>query len=216
MAAGESNLWQQLWAEARRVPAAQQRLLFDHNVEAEKALHYLEGISPHSLFASILPTVFLIAYERLYRQPIIHKLPTLRKCLYNLGTRIVAADGWSSADPDSPMYASLMDDIEHLEVQTSRCISLLGKFPGQTALVEALVMHGQTVVDDRPTQKAVLKALAKFNILASVPVGREYVFTARVTSGSDASHQMYVEVDDNKAVRVVYKRSRALGCLLDS
>ncbi|KAJ1846621.1 hypothetical protein LPJ70_001948, partial [Coemansia sp. RSA 2708] len=75
---GAANLWQELWADARRIPAHQQPLLFDHSAEAEKALHYLEGLPPHVLFASLLPTVFLVAYERLYRQPIVHRMPVLR------------------------------------------------------------------------------------------------------------------------------------------
>ncbi|KAJ2825324.1 hypothetical protein IWW50_002905 [Coemansia erecta] len=209
MAGGEGNLWQQLWAEARRVPVERQQLLFDHNFEAEKALHYLEGISTHSLFASLLPTVFLIAYERLYRQPIIHKISVLRERLLNLGTKIVTNDSWTNADPDNPMYGSIMDDLEDLEVQTSRCVSLLSKLPGQHSLVETLVMCGQAVVDDRAAQKTVLKALSKFNILTAQPTCREYVFTAKLHQNSEACQRMYVSIDDDKAIRVVYSRAKA-------
>ncbi|KAJ1961646.1 hypothetical protein GGI12_003134, partial [Dipsacomyces acuminosporus] len=56
MSEGEENLWQQLWAGAKPVPADKQKLLFDYELEAEKALHYLEGIPIYTLFTGLLPT----------------------------------------------------------------------------------------------------------------------------------------------------------------
>ncbi|KAI9479011.1 Rab3 GTPase-activating protein catalytic subunit-domain-containing protein [Coemansia mojavensis] len=208
MAEGEGNLWQQLWAEARRVPVERQRLLFDHNMEAEKALHYLEGIPAHSLFAGLLPTMFFIAYERLYRQPIIHRIPMLRERLLELESKLVQNTDW--VDADSPAYSSIMDCLENLEVQASRCVSLLGKFPGQYALVEQLVMYGQAMVDNRNAQKVVLKALSKYNILTSQPSNREYVFTL----AKHASQQMYVAINDESSIRVVYNRAQTRRGLL--
>ncbi|KAJ2631054.1 hypothetical protein H4R22_002240 [Coemansia sp. RSA 1290] len=208
MAEGEGNLWQQLWAEARRVPVERQRLLFDHNMEAEKALHYLEGIPAHSLFAGLLPTMFFIAYERLYRQPIIHRIPMLRERLLELESKLVQNTDW--VDADSPAYSSIMDCLENLEVQASRCVSLLGKFPGQYALVEQLVMYGQAMVDNRNAQKVVLKALSKYNILTSQPSNREYVFTL----AKHASQQMYVAINDESSIRVVYNRAQTRRSLL--
>ncbi|KAJ2452414.1 hypothetical protein EV183_002929 [Coemansia sp. RSA 2336] len=202
MAEGEGNLWQQLWAEARRVPVDRQKLLFDHNMEAEKALHYLEGIPVHSLFASLLPTMFFIAYERLYRQPIIHRISMLRERLLELESKLVQNSDW--VDADSPAYSSIMDCLESLEVQVSRCVSLLGKFPGQYALVEQLVMCGQAVVDNRNAQKVVLKALSKYNILTSQPSNREYMFSI----ATHASQQMYVAISDESSIRVVYNRAQ--------
>ncbi|KAJ2788321.1 hypothetical protein GGI18_003025, partial [Coemansia linderi] len=157
---GDGNLWQQMWAAARRVPADKQKLLFDFEMEAEKALHYLEGIPVYSLFATLLPIVFAIAYERLYKQPVVHRMPVLRERLSALGLKIAQQVDWTTADPENSMFSSLMDDLEDLEVQTSRCVSLLHKFPEQYSLVQALVANGQATVDDRKVQKAVLKALS--------------------------------------------------------
>ncbi|KAJ2610383.1 hypothetical protein H4S08_003634 [Coemansia sp. RSA 1365] len=216
----DSNLWQQLWSEARRVPADQQKPLFDFEMEAEKALHYLEGIPIYSLFANLLPTMFLITYERLYRQPIVHRIGCLRQRLTSLGTRIVQNVDWAAADPDDSVYGSVMDDLEALEVQTSRCVSLLCKFPGQYSLVETLVQQGRAIVDDRNTQKVVLKALSKYNILSATPARREYVFSANLYDTSvddlDVPQRMHVIIDDTKSIRVVYCRTKAQGTISDN
>ncbi|KAJ1846622.1 hypothetical protein LPJ70_001949 [Coemansia sp. RSA 2708] len=116
---------------------------------------------------------------------------------------------WPAVDSDSPEYASLLDGLEDLEVHTSRCVSLLAKLPAQYALVEALVTHGHAIVDDRAAQKTVLKTLAQFNILTAQPTSREYVFTARLQNNADAEQQMYVAIDDDRSIRVVYGRSTA-------
>ncbi|KAJ1819035.1 hypothetical protein LPJ75_001285, partial [Coemansia sp. RSA 2598] len=208
------NLWQQLWSEAKPVPAHEQKLLFDHEMEAEKALHFLEGMPVRSLFSSLLPVMFLIAYERLHRQPVVHRLGFLRERLLQLGKKIAHQVNWLAVDPESPVFSSIMDDFEDLEVKTGRCVSLLHKFPEQYSLVEALVEHGQAVVDDRRIQKVVLKALSKYNILTAVPARREYVFTSNLpgqgagrsdaTSGAPLLQRMYVSADDDKSIRVNY------------
>ncbi|KAJ1956032.1 hypothetical protein EC988_001558, partial [Linderina pennispora] len=219
MSEGTNNLWQQLWSEARRVPAKLQKPLFDCEMEAEKALHYLEGVPVYSLFTGLLPTIFTIAYERLYRQPIIHRLPVLRSRLVALGAKMLRDVDWTTADPDSPAYSSILDDIESLEVQTSRCIALLHKFPDQLRLVERLVCSGQTSVDDRREQRVVLKALGQFNIAAMAPKRREYVFTANTlgigSSSEEASEtsrfaqRMHVVIEEGSSIRVVNSRTKA-------
>ncbi|KAJ2785234.1 hypothetical protein H4R18_000685 [Coemansia javaensis] len=214
MASGgaDGNLWQKLWAEARRVPADRQRLLFDHEVEAEKALHHLEGTPVYALFASLLPTMFLIAYERLYRQPIVHRIGLLRTRLAALGTRIAQHVDWAASDPDSPVYSSLMDDLEALEVQTSRCVSLLCKFPDQYALAEAVVQHGQAPVATRDAQKVVLRALARLGIPSAPPARREYVFSAQLRRPEAPElavpQRMYAAVEGERSLRVVYGRGQ--------
>ncbi|KAJ1664049.1 hypothetical protein EV178_004420 [Coemansia sp. RSA 1646] len=213
---GEDNLWYQLWMRARRLPADKQKPLFDYEMEAEKALHYLEGIPVYSLFSGLLPAVFLISYERLYRQPVIHRIGCLRERLERLGNKIAVKVDWSTVDPESPVYSSIMDDLEELEVQTSRCVSLLYKFPGQYQLVEALVEDGQAIVDDRNVQKAVFKALSKHsNIMAASPESREYVFSADLPGiasvETDTRQHMHVAIEENKTMRVVYGRAKVQG-----
>ncbi|KAJ2842816.1 tRNA dimethylallyltransferase, mitochondrial, partial [Coemansia erecta] len=213
---GEGNLWQQLWAQARRLSADKQKPLFDYEMEAEKALHYLEGIPVYTLFSGLLPAVFLISYERLYRQPVIHRIGCLRERLELLGNKIAVQVEWSTVDPESPVYSSIMDDLEELEVQTSRCVSLLYKFPGQYRLVEALVEDGQAIVDDRAVQKAVFKALSKHsNIMAASPESREYVFSADLpgisSAETDTRQHMHVVIEENKTMRVVYGRTTGVG-----
>ncbi|KAJ2903288.1 hypothetical protein GGI21_004449, partial [Coemansia aciculifera] len=217
---GEGNLWQQLWTAARRVPADKQKLLFDFEMEAEKALHYLEGIPVYSLFATLLPIVFAIAYERLYRQPVVHRMPILRERLAALGLKIAQQVDWSAVDPENSMFSAIMDDLEDLEVQTSRCVSLLHKFPEQYLLVQALVASGQAAVDDRKVQKVVLKALARYNISSMAPTRREYVLSSdllglkpasELDSASPQMQRMYVAIDDERSIRVVYSRAKVQG-----
>ncbi|KAJ2864457.1 hypothetical protein GGH94_002909 [Coemansia aciculifera] len=229
---GEGNLWQQLWAAARRVPADKQKLLFDFEMEAEKALHYLEGIPVYSLFATLLPIVFAIAYERLYKQPIVHRMPILRERLSALGQKIAQQVDWTAADPENSMFSSIMDDLEDLEVQTSRCVSLLHKFPEQYLLVQALVASGQATVDDRRVQKVVLKALSRYNISSIAPTRREYVLSSNllglkpaITAGSVGSdhfpadtavqQRMYVAIDDDRSIRVVSGRVKVQGAICE-
>ncbi|KAJ2767996.1 hypothetical protein IWQ57_003722 [Coemansia nantahalensis] len=202
---GAGNLWHQLWAEARRVPADRQRLLFDDAVEAEKALHYLEGLPVHALFAALLPTTLLIAYERLYRQPVVHRVPLLRARLAALGARMAHRVDWAAVSPDSPVFGALLDDLEDLEVQTSRCVSLLAKFPAQYALVDAVVQNGRAAVTARDAQKVVLRALSRFDILSAAPARREYTFTADLAG---APQRMHVVIEDDRSIRVVYGRSQ--------
>ncbi|KAJ1990155.1 hypothetical protein GGI25_004512 [Coemansia spiralis] len=213
---GEGNLWHQLWAGARRLPADKQKPLFDYEMEAEKALHYLEGIPVYSLFSNLLPAVFLISYERLFKQPVIHRIGCLRKRLADLGNKIALKVDWSAIDPESSVYSSIMDDLEELEVQTSRCVSLLYKFPKQYQLVEVLVENGQAIVDDRNVQKAVLKALSTHsNILAASPARREYAFSADLpgisSTDSDTQQRMHAVIEDDKTMRVVYGRAKVQG-----
>ncbi|KAJ2740979.1 hypothetical protein GGI20_005502 [Coemansia sp. BCRC 34301] len=218
---GEGNLWQQLWTAARRVPADKQKLLFDFEMEAEKALHYLEGIPVFSLFATLLPIVFAIAYERLYKQPVVHRMPLLRERLSALGQKLAQQVDWTAVDPENAMFSSLMDDLEDLEVQTSRCVSLLHKFPEQYALVQTLVSCGQAIVDDRKVQKVVLKALARYNISGMAPTRREYVLSSdllglKPTTKADSAAQqqrMYVAIDDDRSIRVVYGRVKVQGTI---
>ncbi|KAJ2832866.1 hypothetical protein GGI24_001068 [Coemansia furcata] len=226
---GEGNLWQQLWAAAQRVPADKQKLLFDFEMEAEKALHYLEGIPVYSLFATLLPIVFAIAYERLFKQPVVHRMPILRERLSALGQKIAQQVDWTAADPENSVFSSIMDDLEDLEVQTSRCVSLLHKFPEQYVLVQALVAGGQATVDDRKVQKVVLKALSRYNISSMAPTRREYVLSSNLlglkpagSSGPDhmsadpeVRQRMYVAIDDDRSIRVVSGRVKVQGTICE-
>ena len=45
----QQSLWQQLWQRARPIPASQQKPLFHAEREGEKALHWLESLSPNDL-----------------------------------------------------------------------------------------------------------------------------------------------------------------------
>jgi hypothetical protein len=50
----EGNVWKTLWRDSPRLPANEQRLLFDPIREGEKVLHYLENEPPPAVFAQLL------------------------------------------------------------------------------------------------------------------------------------------------------------------
>ncbi|KAI8140933.1 Rab3 GTPase-activating protein catalytic subunit-domain-containing protein [Fennellomyces sp. T-0311] len=49
--ADSNNIWQELWKCSTRTPVSRQKPLFDVTAEGEKALHYLETVSIHEVFA---------------------------------------------------------------------------------------------------------------------------------------------------------------------
>ncbi|KAJ1724432.1 hypothetical protein LPJ53_001273 [Coemansia erecta] len=121
-------------------------------------------------------------------------------------------------DPEGPVFSSVLDEFEDLEVKTGRCVSLLHKFPEQYSLVQTLAILGQSIVDDRKTQKVVLKALSRYNVQTAVPTCREYVFATdiqgMVRDGSPEApleQRMHVTINDDKSIRINYSRVKRQG-----
>ncbi len=57
------NIWQVMWREAMPIPVFRQRPLFDCTAEAEKALTYLEAITPRELVWQLTPPLLVSARE---------------------------------------------------------------------------------------------------------------------------------------------------------
>eukprot|EP01132_Coremiostelium_polycephalum_P002171 gene2171-2671_t len=53
----KDNLWRRTWSQAKPIPAHKQTPLFDHNLQAEKAIQYLENISPSDLLHQIMSVI---------------------------------------------------------------------------------------------------------------------------------------------------------------
>lgn len=59
------NMWQDLWDQARAVPAARQRRLFDDTKEAEKILHELLTMTPADIANVVFPAIIHASLERI-------------------------------------------------------------------------------------------------------------------------------------------------------
>ncbi|OMJ10539.1 Rab3 GTPase-activating protein catalytic subunit [Smittium culicis] len=81
----DGNLWNKLWNKAPRLAADQQTPLFDIEGQAKIALEFLKNISTQELFLALFPTIALVLYDSLYKEPITHKLEELASRLYKLG-----------------------------------------------------------------------------------------------------------------------------------
>jgi hypothetical protein len=89
------NLWQELWHNAARVPASQQKLLFDPDKEMARVFEYLENVTPQFLFAQLMPTIILIIYETMSTHPMVKRLPCLVDVMNQLA-RSINSFGWET------------------------------------------------------------------------------------------------------------------------
>ncbi|OQR78540.1 rab3 GTPase-activating protein catalytic subunit-like [Tropilaelaps mercedesae] len=67
------NMWQDLWEQAKPVPANRQRRLFDDTKEGEKILHRFFTMNPSDIAAAVLPCLIQAGLERICED--VHKGP---------------------------------------------------------------------------------------------------------------------------------------------
>ncbi|OAJ40140.1 hypothetical protein BDEG_23905 [Batrachochytrium dendrobatidis JEL423] len=140
------NLWRECWERARRVPASQQKALFDFEKESAKALHYLESMSLYQILSELMPTFFLIVYDSLSKHPIASAIPFICQSVDKIGQQI-ATIRWCDIGPDAcDSLNEIISEIRQTEVYIYQCVSLLCKLPGQYELVNRLVQSQQADV----------------------------------------------------------------------
>jgi hypothetical protein len=64
----KGNMWLDVWAAAKPVPARRQKRLFDDTREAEKVLHFLESKKPSAFAELLLPALTHAAVRRLLQE----------------------------------------------------------------------------------------------------------------------------------------------------
>ncbi|KAJ3167034.1 Rab3 GTPase-activating protein catalytic subunit [Irineochytrium annulatum] len=172
-----NNLWQEIWRLARRIPASRQKPLFDHEKEAEKVFHYFETLTPFQILSSLLPTFFLIAYDRLANHEVVSKLPTLASEISKLGSRIVNTP-WKavSVNRQGPLH-ELIVFMESAERRVGQAVCLLQKFPMQYKLVEMLLIYGESTLQDAVERETVLELFTDDTGELN-PKSREFIFRA--------------------------------------
>lgn len=121
-----SNIWQELWKCSRRIPCSRQKPLFNINVEAEKALYFLETTSVHELFSVMLPTLGLISYDTLSSHPIAKHSKHVSSGLNRLGTELIEF-AWDDLRHGKRTFDHVLSTIRQQESIMCYAISLLRK-----------------------------------------------------------------------------------------
>ncbi|KAG2227735.1 hypothetical protein INT45_004777 [Circinella minor] len=194
--ADSSNIWQELWKCSTRTPASRQKPLFDVTAEGEKALHYLETLSIHELFAMLLPTIALIAYDTLASHPIVRCTREVAKGMSALGEDITNFP-WDYLRNGKCTINPLIYSIRGQESSTCNAISLLRKFPGQHDLVNRLLTSTDIDVHRGEEQDVVLKVFQN-----EEPSSREYILHSNcpnaAADGRKLPLRLYAMINGNE------------------
>eukprot|EP00111_Clytia_hemisphaerica_P009870 TCONS_00028921-protein len=62
------NTWQEVWNQAKIVPARRQKRLFDDTKEAEKILHFFDNLSPSEVMLHLMPIILQASIERIQEE----------------------------------------------------------------------------------------------------------------------------------------------------
>ncbi len=136
-----NNLWGQVWTQARACPVSRQRPLFNVEVEAEKALHYLETLSPAELFEQLL-RVLASSMVSQFSSITCVALPSVKRLVTGLAEALVQNLGPGRQIPDNA--AELLQPLLYeLEVVAGRASSLMNKFEGRDEIAARLLAHGE-------------------------------------------------------------------------
>eukprot|EP01137_Pigoraptor_chileana_P031730 Opistho-2@20011 len=177
------NLWAEVWAQARPIPANRQRPLFDCTREAEKVLHFLESLSVGAVHRMLLPSVVLAAFRTLHSADVLQQTQLRQRDGHATARDIrgtSSTGGDRGSDNDSSLsvaaraIAAAMDSVpaalDAAGEQTpfgallplSECEALLGaqaslgdRLPGQRRLVAALLESDEAHVATSAEREAV-------------------------------------------------------------
>ncbi|KAL6048071.1 Rab3 GTPase-activating protein catalytic subunit [Balamuthia mandrillaris] len=133
-----NNLWLQTWQEAKAVPITSQKLLFDHNKEAEKAIHYLETLSPFSFMQQMVGVGLSCAYSSLCRLPCVVHIAPVKEALESLRQTLRSID---TAAITTTVQTQLLQIITQTEQLCAAATSLLHKLPNQNEVVGRLMAN---------------------------------------------------------------------------
>ncbi|KAF9585068.1 Rab3 GTPase-activating protein catalytic subunit [Lunasporangiospora selenospora] len=173
------NIWQELWKIARSVPSSEQDPLFDHFMEAKRAMTYLKNMSSGQIATQLLPTVFLIAYDALVSNPISSASEHVAQELQELAQELTGFpwDELTIMERDVDLKP-LLTKFQQVENEIGRVMSLLRKFPNQVNLAQRIMSDSETVVEDGPERECVYNVFSSKGTLQSSfprPVSREFV-----------------------------------------
>nr|XP_006816405.1 PREDICTED: rab3 GTPase-activating protein catalytic subunit-like [Saccoglossus kowalevskii] len=122
------NMWQEVWSQAKPVPARRQKRLFDDTKEAEKVLHYLASLKPAEVALHLMPMLIHAAIIRIQHIEI-EGLPSLTSLMTQITQRASKLTRMGSTDIKK--YEEVIKQIELAEVVIARAQSLRAKFSQQ-------------------------------------------------------------------------------------
>merc|ERR1719476_111266 len=117
------NMWMEVWAAARPVPARRQKRLFDDTKEAEKVLHYLSNMKPSDIALQLFPTVVQACLSRIASED---DRSTNHAAIENIIKSLSRLHSPSAEDLKS--MADISQQVRGVEVDISRTQSLRLKF----------------------------------------------------------------------------------------
>lgn len=88
----QGNLWQELWASSRPVPALKQSPLFDEELAGESTLDVLEAVAPSDLFEQLFLTALGTGFA-IAEAASVTKTEALTRCLKECTEHVVATCG---------------------------------------------------------------------------------------------------------------------------
>ncbi|KAI8972007.1 Rab3 GTPase-activating protein catalytic subunit-domain-containing protein [Mycotypha africana] len=190
------NIWQELWKCSKRIPASRQKPLFNTNVEAEKALFFLETTSIHELFSIMLPTLGLIAYDTLSSHPVAYYSRHVSQGLVQLGDNLTSF----------PWHEFRYLYKRHFLFDYMRFLArsyFIGKLPGQYDLVDELLVKEEVRVRDGSERTAVFELFKNDHGVISGPAYREYILYSQCKdlssdNGRCLPLKQYTIVKDNE------------------
>jgi len=134
--AGAEAPWAALWSAAVALPACRQKPLFEPSLEGERALHFLEALSPASLHAQLLSLGFSAALGHLELVPAA-KLPVVKSQID--GLRQVAHAWLGDAGVAAPKetkcdVASDNEAIKSIATSSTPAVAIIGKGTAPTPI----------------------------------------------------------------------------------
>ncbi|KAJ3211686.1 hypothetical protein HDU82_005196 [Entophlyctis luteolus] len=181
------NIWQEVWASARRIPARRQKPLFDFEKEGEKVLLFLEDLprqnGGRNLFHLLLPTFFYVAYDVISKNPLVSQIPVITRNLTELTEKIVNVD-WTHLDDLDFLLVDLLNSMNSLEYQLSVAKSLLYKLPLQNSLVDRILSSEglfMCMLESDSERNAVCDFLNDEGLTMEEPTKREFILNSEVS-----------------------------------
>ncbi|KAF9961595.1 Rab3 GTPase-activating protein catalytic subunit [Mortierella alpina] len=206
------NFWQELWTISDPVPAARQPPLMNHRSEALKALSSLKAMSGTQLFAQLLPTICLLAYDTLVSHPVTSHSQRLVKTLQDLARELTEFpwDELTMVEKDLGLKP-ILARFKQAEMMAAR-------FPEQFHLAERILAEAESVVEDG-TERDCVYSLFSAGGSTSFPKPncRELVIeTFDPTSSLSASRPTFVSSGDLTGWHARPLQRRMYACFKDS
>ncbi|CAH1790436.1 unnamed protein product [Owenia fusiformis] len=129
-----NNMWLEVWASAKPIPAHRQKRLFDDTKEAEKVLHFLAALKPADAAIHLLPMLMHAAILRLCKTDEI-PTPSLVKILTQATTKAARITRDSSSSLRS--YEEVVQHISLAETFVARGESIRCKFKQEVTSSES-------------------------------------------------------------------------------